>query len=72
MTEGCSTRVQGCSLSVDIANASSLGTATAGANGAAVKSVFVPEQWSNQTVYLQVVEYGNPCRKSNVVTYTFP
>lgn len=66
-----STSVQGCSLSVDIANASSLGTATAGANGSAVKNVFVPEEWSTLTVYLQVVEYGNPCRKSNVVIYTF-
>jgi len=57
---------------VDIANTSSLGTATAGTNGSAVKSVFVPEEWSTVTVYLQVVEYGNPCRKSNVVIYTFP
>ncbi len=67
-----STSVQGCSLSVDIANASSLGTATAGANGSAVKNVFVPEEWAAQTVYLQVVEYGDPCRKSSVVIYAFP
>jgi len=27
---------------------------------------------AGHTVYLQVVEIGNPCRKSNLVTYEFP
>ena len=68
-----STSVQGCSgLSVDIASAIPLGTATAGGNGAALKSISVPSGWSTQTVYLQAVEYSDPCRKSNVVIYTFP
>ena len=68
-----STSVQGCpGLNVDIASAISLGTATAITNGAAVKSVSVPSGWSTQTIYLQAVEYGNPCRKSNLVTFAFP
>lgn len=71
-TDDGSTAVQGCSLSVDIADAASFGTATAGANGAAVKSVFIPSNWSTATMLIQAVEYGNPCRKSNVFTYTFP
>ncbi len=71
-TDDGSTSVQGCSLSVDIADAASFGTATAGANGAAVKTVFIPSNWSTGTMLIQAVEYGNPCRKSNVVTYVFP
>lgn len=67
-----STSVQGCSVNIDIANAASFGTATAGANGAAVKTVFIPSNWSTGTMLIQAIEYGNPCRKSNVVTYTFP
>ncbi len=71
-TEDGSTSIQGCSLSVDIANAASFGTATAGTNGSAARTVFIPSNWSTGTMLIQAVEYGNPCRKSNVVTYTFP
>lgn len=66
------TAVSGCSLNVDIANATLLGSATAGANGSVTIAVSVPSTWAGQTVYLQVVEIGSPCRKSNLVTFLFP
>lgn len=67
-----STSVPGCSgLNVDIDSAQVLGTATAGANGAAIYSTTVPSGWSNTTVYLQCVEIAN-CRKSNLIEFTFP
>ena len=67
-----STSVSGCSLNVDIANATLLGSATAGANGSATITVSVPSMWAGQSVYFQVVEIGKPCRKSNLVTFLFP
>lgn len=58
-------------MNIDIASPQVLGTATAGSNGAAILEVSVPGGWSEQTVNLQCAEL-NACRKSNVVTYSFP
>lgn len=67
------TAVSGCSnVYVDIANASVLGTATAGTNGAAIIEDFpVPSGWAGQTRYLQAVDLSD-CRVSNLIVFTFP
>lgn len=67
------TAVSGCSnVYVGIANASILGTATAGANGAAILEDYsVPSGWAGQTRYLQAVDVSD-CRVSNLIQYTFP
>lgn len=73
-TQTGQTQVSGCASTVvvGIADASDLGTAVAGANGAALlDDIFVPGGWANTTVYLQAVELAT-CRVSNLVTYTFP
>ncbi len=73
-TQTGETQVSGCgsTIVVGIANASILGTAVAGSNGAALlEDVPVPGGWANTTVYLQAVELTT-CRVSNLVQFTFP
>ncbi len=67
------TAVSGCSnVYVGIANASVLGTATAGTNGAAIIYDYsVPSGWAGQMHYLQAVDLSD-CRVSNLIQYTFP
>lgn len=66
------TAVSGCSnVYVGIADASILGEATAGSNGAAICQATVPSGWAGQTRYLQAVDLSD-CRVSNLIEYTFP
>lgn len=66
------TAVSGCTnVNVDIANASILGTAMAGSNGAAILPATVPSGWAGQTRYLQAVDLSD-CRVSNLIEFTFP
>jgi len=64
--------VGNCTITLDIANATLIPaeSAVATSNGAAIIQQAVPGSWSQETVWLQVVEEEG-CRKSNVVVFEF-